>query len=79
MTAIAMANFANNGNVTACARNHSKVRIMSASLKFTGKIDRLTIVLGPPKPAEEHGNKLEAAYCAAEGANSQPGRPVGLN
>ena len=53
MTAIAMANFANNGNVTACARNHSKVRIMSASRKFTGKIDKLTIVLDPPKPTEE--------------------------
>ena len=69
MTAIAMANFANNGNVTACARSHSKVRIMSASLKFTGKIDKLTIVLDPPKPTEEHWNKLEAAYGAAEGAN----------
>ena len=52
---------------------------MSASLKFTGKIDKLTIVLDPPKPTEEHWNKLEAAYCAAEGANQQPGRSAGLN
>ena len=26
-------------------------------------------VLDPPKPSEENWNKLEAAYCAAEGAN----------
>jgi hypothetical protein len=68
MTAIAMANFANSGNVTACSRKNSKVRIMSASLKCTGEIDKRTLVLDPPKP-REHGNKLEAAYRATKEAN----------
>jgi hypothetical protein len=69
MIAIAIANFANSGNVTACARKNSKARIMLASLKWTSEIAKRTLVLDPPKPREEHGNRLEAAYRATKEAN----------
>jgi len=69
MTPIAMANFANVGNVTACARKYSKVPISSAPLKFSGKIDELAIVLGPPKPTDEYANRRESAYRTAPDGN----------
>ena len=78
ITAIAMANFAKGGSVTACARKYSKVPISSAPLKFTDKFDELTIVLGPPKPTDEYANRREPAYRAAPDGNEQPEKFAGL-
>jgi arylsulfatase len=36
---------------------------------FTGKIDRLTIALDPPKLSPDDAQKLEAAHRAAQDAN----------
>ena len=39
------------------------------SIKCAGEIDKRPLVLDPPKPREEHGNRLEAAYRATKEAN----------
>ena len=61
--------FATNANVTACPRKYSKVPISSAPLKFSGKIDELTIVVGPRKPTDEYANRREPACGTAPDGN----------